>query len=777
VAADASVPGRFDVSGSNTYLEEGRYADSLTVDDLLDSSSDTETSTANVADAQLTATSKVVNPIEGMAFTDTVATFTDADPNGTASDYSATIDWGDGHNSLGVITANSSGGFNVTGTNTYAVAGSYLVNVVINDVGGSTTTARSSALVADAPLLAVAAPISAIEANSLSDVIVATFTDSGGAQPSTDYSVTINWGDGSPIDTTTGMVNQSGGDFSVTGTHTYADVGSYSAVVTISDETATGTIPKSVATVVDPVTVADASLSATTIGSLTAAAGTTMANVAIATFSDSGGAEPVGNYEAQIDWGDGSAATPGTITLSGLTFTVSGTHTFSVPGSFSGRVTVRDFGGAVTTTDFTTYASPLTLASVPVNATEGVPLTNVTVATLQTSGGPDALAGLYTATIDWGDLSQPSPGTITSNGSVLDVTGSHVYAESGTYNIRVVVGIPDNPNLVTSIFPITVADVPIVLTGDLNPASDSGVSNCDHIINIVQPNFIGTSEPGSVVKLYDQQAGNAPLLIGQTTADAGGDWSITSNIALPDGTNNIIATAVDRNGVTRATTTLTPVVIATQGPKVASVFFDRLHGQIDITYQGYVAGVLDSTVIDASNYSFNKVLLARQGGFLYKVTGVSVAPGGNAMTENVVVTINGGHPIRGGFYNFVIHSAGAGGLVSGVQDIAGNALDGEFYGYFPSGNNVPGGDFHARLVAIHNKIFPSETVVGPSSPVTPPGTIPGTVHIPTKVPGKNGEVSQQTSSHAMHAKIGVARPHPSSILTLGKLHFAKRYRS
>jgi hypothetical protein len=60
----------------------------------------------------------------------------------------------------------------------------------------------------------------------------------------------------------------------------------------------------------------------------------------------------------------------------------------------------------------------------------------------------------------------------------------------------------------------------------------------------------------------------------------------------------------------------------------------------------------------------------------------------------------------------------------GVRDIAGNALDGEFYGFFPSGNNVPGGDFVARLDAIHRLILPAQTVVGTASPVTPPGTKP-----------------------------------------------------
>jgi hypothetical protein len=736
ISADPSVPGRFDVSGSNTYAEEGQYPVAVTVNDLVDSSSDTGSAIANVTDAPLTASSMVVKPTEGAAFTGTVATFTDADPGGTASDYTATIDWGDGHESFGVVAPDPAGGFAVTGTSTYSLAGSYPVTVVISDAGGSTATARSSAVVADSPLLAVAAPISAVEGQALKGVILATFTDGGGAQPSTDYAVTVDWGDGSPLDTSTGVVGQAGGNLSVSASHTYTQEGAYSAKVTITDETAIGTVPMSAAVVMDPVTVVDAPLAATTIGPLTAAAGTPMAGVAIATFSDSAGPDAVGNYAAQIDWGDGSAATPATITASGLTFTVSGTHTFSSPGSFPGRVTVRDLGGATITADFTTYASPLALTWASVDPTEGVPVTDATWATLQTSGGPDATAGLYTATINWGDLSPPTPASITGGGSVLDVNASHVFAESGTYNVRVVVGVPGNPNLVTDTAAITVADVPIVLTGDLNPSSDSGASRSDHITDVAQPSFSGTSEPGSVVQLFDQQAGGSPVLIGQTTADSSGAWSITSGVALPDGTNQIVATAVDRNGVTRATTKLAPVVVATHGPKVVSVFFDRLHGQVDLTFQAGPAGLLDSTLVDASNYSFSKVNLARQGLNLYKVSGVSMAPGGNATTESVVITINGGRPIHGGSYNFVIRSAAPGGLASGVQDVAGNPLDGEFYRYFPSGNNVPGGDFRVRLVAIHHKIFPPETIFGRSTPVTPPGTRPRTVYIPTQVPGK-----------------------------------------
>ena len=66
-----------------------------------------------------------------------MATFTDDDPNGTASDYTATITWGDGNTSSGTISAKvgvgAAGVFTVSGTNTYAEEGTYAVSVTITE--------------------------------------------------------------------------------------------------------------------------------------------------------------------------------------------------------------------------------------------------------------------------------------------------------------------------------------------------------------------------------------------------------------------------------------------------------------------------------------------------------------------------------------------------------------------------------------------------------------------------------------------------------------------
>jgi hypothetical protein len=88
---------------------------------------------------------RTISPKAGVAFTGVVATFFDTDPKGNAKDFTATISWGDGHQSPGTITVNPSGGFNVSGTNTYAHTGVFHINVAIADFGGSGLTLPATA--------------------------------------------------------------------------------------------------------------------------------------------------------------------------------------------------------------------------------------------------------------------------------------------------------------------------------------------------------------------------------------------------------------------------------------------------------------------------------------------------------------------------------------------------------------------------------------------------------------------------------------------------------
>ncbi len=107
-----------------------------------------------------------VSATAGVQFNGTVATFTEAVPDTVASDYTATIEWGDGTATAGTVSAASGGGFAVSGSHTYASGGTYATSVKITDVQGASATATSTATVAAAapppspapPTLAVTSP-------------------------------------------------------------------------------------------------------------------------------------------------------------------------------------------------------------------------------------------------------------------------------------------------------------------------------------------------------------------------------------------------------------------------------------------------------------------------------------------------------------------------------------------------------------------------------------------------------------------------------------------
>jgi hypothetical protein len=98
---------------------------------------------------QATQLTPISSTLRGQVFTGTVANFTDSDPNANTRDFTATIDWGDGHRSAGTIVANGSGGFNVQGTNTFATTGRFTASVLVQDLGGSDITLKNTIIVSN----------------------------------------------------------------------------------------------------------------------------------------------------------------------------------------------------------------------------------------------------------------------------------------------------------------------------------------------------------------------------------------------------------------------------------------------------------------------------------------------------------------------------------------------------------------------------------------------------------------------------------------------------
>ena len=611
--------------------------------------------------------------------------------------------------------------------------------------------------VADAPLTSVPETVASIEGLPFSGV-VATFSDADPGAALADYTASIDWGDGTAPTpgTIVGTGGPNGVTFSVSGTHTYAEEGAFAVVATISDAGGSKTIAKGIAAV------ADAPLTATG-ATVFAFAGMPASTVPVASFTDSGGPEGLANYSATIDWGDSGPTSLANVSLTDTTFSVLGNHNFAAPGTYTGRATIVDNGGASTSVVFTSAVLVPVFTPTPVAATEGQPLVNVSLAS-----APLFVQGqYYAATIDWGDGTAITHATLTQGGGPT-VSGSHTYAESGTYAAKITVGDDGAPSLLSLVVPITVADAPVPLTGFLNPASDSGVSNHDAITNVVQPNFFGTTEPGAVVTYTILTPGGRLINLGSVTAQTSGFYSLTSGVALPDGSYTVIAHAVDRNGKTTANAVILPgngegpLVIDTVGPKVTDVSFDRLGSRITVGLQDDRSGLDQATVIDGANYRLTKPHSFAKA---FIVTGLTTAgPGGPTGVEAVTLTMNGAkHKLPHGVYTFLIRSGG-------IQDVAGNALDGEFYGFYPSGNNRPGGNFEAVITAFHNIVQAPVPTNGFATPVTPPGRpATGLTGSPTAAQGHvtrakhavshTARVAGQLAHHdAALATVGVSKP-------------------
>ncbi|HJT33147.1 MAG TPA: TIGR03118 family protein [Pirellulales bacterium] len=360
---------------------------------------------------------------EGVAVSGTIATFSTTNVGALPSAFSSTITWGDGATSAGTIVPNGSGGFNVLGSHTFAEEGTEAVSVAINDAADDNFTMNASIKVGDAPLAATGVTVTPAQGTTVSAATVATFTDAAGAEPVADFTATIDWGDGT---STTGAISLSGSTFSVAGSHTYAAAGAHTITTTIKDDGGSAA------------TATSSTLMLTGQGTTISATEGTAFTGALATFTSNDTSLAASSFTATIDWGDGTSST-GSVSGSAGSFSVLGTHTYSEEANEAIQVTV-----AGNSSQSITIASSANVADAPL-AAAGASLrvarndsTKITLATFTDAGGPEAAAN-YTATIDWGDGSAITTGTISTSGSGFSVGGSHAYQKPGRHTVTVTI--------------------------------------------------------------------------------------------------------------------------------------------------------------------------------------------------------------------------------------------------------------------------------------------------------------------------------------------------
>src|SRR5207245_9811640 len=140
------------------------------------------------------------------------------------------IHWRDGSPTTTGTISLSGAVFTVTGTHTYGeeISGSDTITVTINHEATAPQMVTSTATVSDPAVVGSALTVTATAGSPFFNKAVANFTDPGGAEPNPSdpagtinnhYAiVSINWGDGTPLDTTTGTLSSSGSPGSKTNT-------------------------------------------------------------------------------------------------------------------------------------------------------------------------------------------------------------------------------------------------------------------------------------------------------------------------------------------------------------------------------------------------------------------------------------------------------------------------------------------------------------------------------------------------------------------------------
>ena len=298
-AADSAVTltslggNTFSVSSTNghTYSTVGSYSLRLTVVNGPVMGIGGNLAVVNPGDAPIL-TPVDITAVEGQSFFDLVANFTDNVPGVVPTDFMASIDWGDGTLvSTGFVGPDTgSGNFAIGGGHTYAHQGDYIVIITLIDQSNRHVMGTMNATVSDAALSApTGRTLTADEAFPVTQAVLGTFVDANPDASEGDFNASIGWGDGSA--NSTGFVTLVGNSgtgprFSVEGTHTYLEPGTFTATITITD------IGGSTTTILATVIVKPAQIKVTPAGPITVSEGApTVDNQLIATFTHADNAD------------------------------------------------------------------------------------------------------------------------------------------------------------------------------------------------------------------------------------------------------------------------------------------------------------------------------------------------------------------------------------------------------------------------------------------------------------------------------------------------------
>ena len=169
-------------------------------------------------------------------------------------------------------------------------------------------------------------------------------------------------------------------------------------------------------------------------------------------------------------------------------------------------------------------------------------------------------------------------------------------------------------------------------TLDLASGSDSGISSTDDLTNATTPTFTGTAEADTTVKLYDT---DGSTMLGTTTADGNGNWSITSS-TLASGVHTLTTKATDAAGNVSAVSAGLLVTVDTLAPLFTSA---NVNGNtLVLTYT-------EATTLDATHLPAAGDFAVVAGGTANAVTGVAINAAAKTATLMLTTAVNAGQVV------------------------------------------------------------------------------------------------------------------------------------
>ena len=303
------------------------------------------------------------------------------DPDGTIA--STKLDFGDGT----ILNAAS-------GSHSYTAAGNYALKATVTDNMGASASTTATITVQGAANQPPIAKLSVTPSSGTAALTVTASTAGSSDPDGTIASTKIDFGDGAVLN-------------AASGTHVYSVAGTFVVKATVTDNAGASASATATVTVQAP-----ANQPPIAKLSVTPSTGTAALTVSAST---AGSSDPDGTIAStKIDFGDGTVLNA-----------ASGTHVYSVAGTFVVKATVTDNSGASASASATVAVqAPNKPPVVKLSVTPHTGTAALTV-NASTSGSSDPDGTIASTKIDFGD------------GTVLNAaSGTHIYPTPGSYIVK-----------------------------------------------------------------------------------------------------------------------------------------------------------------------------------------------------------------------------------------------------------------------------------------------------------------------------------------------------